>query len=147
MTGRLVAIARRAAKRAPMLEAESGEITLESGLVGDSRGAPGRRQVTVLDAAAWRAVCEELGCELPWTHRRANLLVEGVDLEDSAGCRLKVGDVLLEITCETTPCERMDEQQAGLGRALEPSWRGGVCCRVLRGGAVRPGDPVAMDGA
>jgi MOSC domain-containing protein YiiM len=38
----------------------------------------------------------------------------------------------------------MEEQCAGLKAALQPDWRGGVCCRVLRGGAVAIGDSVSL---
>jgi MOSC domain-containing protein YiiM len=43
---------------------------------------------------------------------------------------------------ETDPCPRMDAQHPGLTAALLPEWRAGVCCRVLKGGAIRSGDPV-----
>jgi MOSC domain-containing protein YiiM len=38
----------------------------------------------------------------------------------------------------------MDKQHEGLRKALTPEWRGGVACRVLRGGDVAVGDDVAL---
>ncbi len=130
-----------------MQERESAPVTRDGGLANDPRGRPGARQITVVAREAWQRACAELGAQLPWTLRRANLLVQGVALAGSAGSRLRVGDVLLEITGETEPCRRMDEQHAGLRAALEPEWRGGVSCRVLEGGTLAVGDRVALEAA
>ena len=141
---RLLGIAHRTVPRAPMEQAESAEITCERGVANDLRGKPGKRQVTVLAREAWQRACAELGSELDWTLRRANLLVEGVDLQEASGAGLRIGDALLEICCETDPCALMDKFRSGLREALEPEWRGGVSCRVLEGGLVRIGDPVEL---
>ncbi|MFQ5971775.1 MAG: MOSC domain-containing protein, partial [Alphaproteobacteria bacterium] len=102
-TGTLVGIARRESKFAPMEELRRAEVSLEDGVANDSRGrrrenASNDRQVTVISAGAWRAACAELGAEAPWTLRRANLLVDGIDLERSTGARLTIGEVELEVT-------------------------------------------------
>lgn len=145
--GQLTGIARRDAKRAPMQTLESAEVSAQAGVAHDFRGKAGRRQVTVLDARAWRRVCAELDADLPWTLRRANLLVDGLDLPKQAGDLLTVGQVVLRIERETDPCSRMDEQHAGLRKALEPDWRGGVCCSVVQGGQVAVGDTVSLNGS
>ena len=92
----------------------------------------------------WKDVCEELGRTLHWTTRRANILIEGVDLENTTGNLLKIGKFMLEITGELTPCHRMDEQKEGLTKALTPLWRGGVMCKILSEGIVSEGDQVTL---
>ncbi|MGB5247955.1 MAG: MOSC domain-containing protein, partial [Woeseia sp.] len=116
----------------------------DTGVAADFRGRPGKRQVTVLSARAWQAACDELGKELPWTTRRANLLVEDMDLPQKAGDILQIGDVRLQVTMEVDPCSRMEEQQPGLQAVLSPEWRGGVACTVLQGGTVAIGDEVRL---
>lgn len=143
-TGELVSIAIRAATKAPMEELRSARVSLERGVVGDSRGRPGPRQVTVLAEEGWRAACRDLGVELPWTLRRANLLVRGIALEASIGARVRIGGALLEVTEETAPCRVMDLQHQGLRQALGPDWRGGVSCRVLEAADISVADPVAI---
>lgn len=145
--GRLVGIARRDKKRAVMQVLETAEISTNSGVALDFRGKPGKRQVTVISADVWRQVCQELGTEVPWTTRRANLLVEGLVLPRVAGGEIRIGDVRMRVTGETDPCSRMDEQCAGLTAALKPEWRGGVCCTVLSSGAVTIGDAVSLTSA
>ena len=100
--------------------------------------------MTILSVEAWNSVCEELKTDLPWTTRRANLLVSGIKLPQESGYQIKIGEVLLEVTRQTDPCERMDEQYSGLTDALMPDWRGGVCCSVVRGGNITSGDKVTL---
>jgi MOSC domain-containing protein YiiM len=145
--GRLAGIARRDKKRAPMETLESAEIDTESGVAADFRGKPGNRQVTVLSATAWRAACADLQRDIPWTTRRANLLVDDLELPKKAGAELHIGSVCLRITGEVDPCSRMDEQCPGLTDALKPDWRGGVSCTVLQGGFVSVGDAVTVRGS
>ena len=140
----LLGIARKAASRGPMEEIPSVAIAVESGVDGDFRGRVQKRQVTVLSKDAWNAACAQLGSEIPWTTRRANLLVDGVSLENTDGMVLRVGEVELRITCETGPCHRMEEQYAGLRAAMTPDWRGGVGCTVIVAGTVRLGDKVEL---
>jgi MOSC domain-containing protein YiiM len=136
-------IAVRDASRAPMKEQQHVEVTLQQGIVQDYRGT-GLRQVTFLDVGQWQEVLDELGVDLPWYTRRANVLIEGIDLPATVGRRLQVGACRFAIGGETTPCERMDELQPGLRRILSPALRGGVWGKVLQGGALHVGDEVQV---
>lgn len=141
----LNAIAFRRQAKGPMLEIASVAISREAGVVPDTRGNPGRRQVTLLSLQSWQDACAELGTDLPWTCRRANLLIDGLRFSAAdIGRVIRIGDVELQIMLETDPCPRMDAQHEGLTAALIPHWRGGVCCRVLRDGTVRTGDAVVF---
>lgn len=143
-TGKLEGIAFKTARRGPMHTTDACFVGLETGVHNDVRGLPGKRQVTVLSREAFDLACAELGMELPWTIRRANLLVSGLHLAESTGKRIQIGEVWLEITGETDPCHRMDEQQPGLKDALMPDWRGGVLCRVLSEGFIKISDTVIL---
>ena len=140
--GRLAAIARRDKSRAPMQLLEKADISEVTGVAHDFRGKSKSRKVTLLSARVWADVCKELGKELPWTTRRSNLLVDDIDLPQSTGDVIEIGDVRLQVNKEVDPCFRMDEQCPGLTAALMPNWRGGVGCVVLSGGMVTVGDEV-----
>jgi MOSC domain-containing protein YiiM len=142
--GRLIGIARRKQKRAEMEILEGAEISEKTGVARDFRGKPGKRQVTVISAEAWAAACEDLGQQVPWTTRRANLLVEDTRLPQRTGDVIEIGVVRLLVTMEVDPCSRMEEQYEGLRAALTPDWRGGVACTVLKGGSIRLGDEVSV---
>jgi MOSC domain-containing protein YiiM len=144
MMGKLIGIAKATELRAPLREFESSNVTVEAGIDGDARGRKLNRQVTVLFRESWDDACGALGVELPWTTRRANLLVAGVDAPQSAGGKIHIGDVTLEIMFETEPCMLMEQAHTGLKAALTPKWRGGVCCKVVSGGKIAVGDAVSI---
>lgn len=141
--GRLIGIAKAREKLAPLEEMAAVPVTVARGLEGDARGMNTDRQVTVLFREGWEAACRELDAKIPWVARRANLYVEGVPVPRE-GERLRVGDVVLQVTKETKPCHLMDKAHEGLKAALTPEWRGGVCCNVISGGTIRVGDAVIV---
>ena len=60
--------------------------------------------------------------------------------------RSRIGaDVVLEITRETDPCERMEALAEGLRAALTPNWRGGACAMVITGGEIAIGDEIRIE--
>lgn len=143
--GKLLNIATRDASRTPMQQSDTATVTIEAGIDGDYRGTIAHRQITVLCREAWEIACRELNAYVDWTARRANLLVEGVDLHQTAGQQLHIGEVVLEITGETTPCPRMDGAHQGLQDALGPDWRAGATCKVLTGGQISVGNTVQLE--
>jgi len=152
--GSVAGIAIKRAKRAPMIVLTEAVVDEEFGIIGDHRGKPGKRQVTVLFGKKWRMACveacgshvEECALYIDWRARRANLFVEGIEAgEGDVGKLLHIGnEVVLEITKEITPCERMNEAHPGLEEALKPDWRGGVGCKVIRGGEIKLDDEVCL---
>ena len=129
----------------------ASELSVARGVEGDARGRlkPGgrnRRQVSLMERGDWDAATAEIGRALPWELRRANLLVDGIDLPQRGGARLRIGaTALLEITVECDPCFRMEAVAPGLEAALTPDWRGGALARVLEGGPIAVGDPIRIE--
>lgn len=149
--GTLAGIARHAFPRGPMEVLEHVHVSVEAGLAGDFRGAvkPGRkakRQVSLIERADWDVAMAELGVDHHWSARRANLLVEGLDLPQRAGAVVLIGAaVALEIMIECDPCSRMEEIEPGLKAALAVDWRGGALARVISGGEIRVGDSIRVE--
>ena len=104
-----------------------------------------RRQITIISSDTWDALMKELDADIPPASRRANLMVSGIDLENTRGHVLRVGGVRLAIGGETTPCERMDEAFPGLRAAMRPHWGGGVFAQVLDDGLITVGDAVTLE--
>ena len=141
--GTLQGIAVRNARRALMQERQKVDVTVAQGIVDDYRGA-GLRQVTFLSIQQWQETMQELGVDLPWYTRRANLLIDGIDLSEAVGQQLQIGECLFTIYGETEPCQRMDELQNGLQHALKPDLRAGVWGKVVRGGHLEIGQRVQL---
>ena len=121
-------------------------MTPDGGVDGDCNGHKNRRQVSLIEADDWAAALAEVGADIPWWERRANFLVEGLDLPQNIGARLRIGaDVVIEIRTECDPCERMEALHPGLRAALEPDWRGGALGKVIAGGIINIGDEIRIE--
>ena len=142
---RLIGIALRHKRRGQMCQLDTAAIGLQFGVKGDYRGRAGSRQVTVLSQDSWIDACDHLNVDLPWTIRRANLLITGKRFSrEDVGSIISIGKVELRITRETNPCHRMDDASDGLREALDIDWRGGVCCRVEQEGIIQVGMSVEL---
>lgn len=115
MAGRLAGIARHDRPKGPMETLEAVAVTAAEGVHGDHRGAlaatkPGRkRQVSLIEAESVAAAFAECGAALDWSDCRRNLLVSGLRIPREAGTCVAIGDrLVIEITVECDPCERMD---------------------------------------
>ena len=78
--GTVIGLARRKKLRGEIELVESVYIDRKTGLSGDIRGTALNRQVTLLSKRSWTEVCRELKEEIPWTFRRANILIDNFDL-------------------------------------------------------------------
>ena len=132
------------AHRGPMDPASTATLVAGRGVLG-SADQGGQRQVTILSKERWAQVRPALGITVDPSARRANLLVSGIDLEESTGRTLLVGACRLLIRGETRPCSRMDEACAGLQRALDSHWGGGAYAEVVDGGEIAVGDEVRWE--
>lgn len=120
----------------------AAELVAGRGLKGDATQG-GRRQVTILSLDRWRDATAGLPGPPDPSVRRANLLIEGVDLTNSRGRTLRIGEAEIRIFGETRPCHQMDEACPGLRAALDPPWTGGAFGEVMRGGTIATGSDVS----
>jgi MOSC domain-containing protein YiiM len=148
---RIAGIARHDRPFGPVELLDSADLIEGQGVAGDFRGthkagADGERGLVLMEAADWARATAECGADFPWWERRANFLVQGLDLPQTPGVRLRIGaEVLVEITQECAPCERMEALHPGLRDALAPDWRAGANARVLHGGGVSVGDEIRVE--
>ena len=142
MQGTVLALAQRPVKGAEMVICDHLKISRTDGVIGD-HGTSGKRQVSLLDEASWNIVCESLGQDLPWTIRRSNILIQGIDLPGLVGQNVHLGTAEIKVLGEVTPCHLMDAVKKGLKDALAIEWRGGVYGRGIESGVVQIGDKIS----
>lgn len=142
--GKVVAIFLKRAHGGPMDAQLAGVLEAGRGLVGNAdRG--GRRQVTLIAEERWADLMTQVGASLGPDARRANIVLSGIELENSRGRSLRIGEARLQIGGETRPCHQMEEAARGLQAAMRERWGGGVFAEVVEGGPVAVGDPVAWE--
>jgi MOSC domain-containing protein YiiM len=129
------------AHRGLMDPAVNATLVAGRGIVGNADQG-GRRQVTLLDLGRWHELMDRLGAELQTGARRANLVIDSLDLFDSRGKTLRIGATRLHVLGETRPCERMEEALPGLQAAMRERWGGGAYAEVVEGGEISVGDAV-----
>jgi MOSC domain-containing protein YiiM len=144
--GQLVALWVKRSHGGVMDRRATASLAAGRGLAGDATSG-GRRQVTILSLDRWRQLTGHLPGPPDPAIRRANLLVEGIDLDGSRGRILTIGSARVRIFGETRPCHQMDEACAGLLEALSPPWGGGAFGEVLTSGEVQVGCPVSWEPA
>jgi MOSC domain-containing protein YiiM len=142
MPGEILSIWIKRAHGEPMDRVDDASLVAGRGIKGNADQG-GWRQVTLIDESAWRNALAEVGAEVDFAARRANVLLRGIDLESSRGKILHLGESVIELLGETRPCEQMNEAQPGLRQALQPHWRAGAYGRIIQGGTIRVGDLAA----
>ena len=143
---RLLQIWIKRARRGPMDSKSQARLLAGRGLVNNTDQG-GKRQVTIVSREAWNVAQQELGEAMDPVARRANLLVSGIDLEESRGKILQIGEARILIHGETRPCERMDEACPGLRSALNSQWRAGAFGEVVHDALIQIGDSVSWQPA
>jgi MOSC domain-containing protein YiiM len=139
--GEIVSICIKRAHRLPMERVDEAELVAGRGLVGNADQG-GWRQVTIIDEDAWHQATEELGVDVDPSARRANVMIRGLDLENSRGRKIVLGDCIINIRGENPPCRLRDQMQ----EFLKPHWRAGIFGEIVQGGTIRVGDEVAFEG-
>jgi len=145
-SGKVLAMQRKEKVRGELEPIVTASVSVEKGIEGDARGVLKNAQITLISKEAWGAAMADLNParEVSWAERRANIFVDGMEFNESAGAHVTIGDVELEVMSETDPCHMMDAAYDGLRAALEPDWRGGGRCRVVKGGTINVGDTITM---
>jgi MOSC domain-containing protein YiiM len=142
--GRIEAIWIKRAHRGPMDAASEAELVEGKGIAGNVDRSR-RRQVSILERESWARCMAATTGTADASRRRANILVSGISLAHTRSRVLRIGDARLAIGGELTPCERMEEVQPGLQRALSADWGGGVFAQVLTAGRIRVGDAIEWE--
>lgn len=143
--GRVVWIGVRPSCRGPVHAVDQALLDVETGLIGDhyANRSTRTRQVTLIAQEAVAAIASYLGRQrIDPAELRRNIVVAGLNLHALKGRSVRIGPALLAITGECHPCSRMEET-FGMGGYQAVRGHGGVTARIIEGGLIKVGDPVA----
>lgn len=137
----------------PMRPQEQIELLAGKGIAGDryclgveqgfySEKPEEGRQVTLFEEEVLEALARDYKLALlPAEHRR-NITTRGVPLNWLVGQRFQIGPCVVEATRLSLPCRHIEEILEK--PVFDPLvHRSGLNCRILVGGTVRVGDPIA----
>ena len=122
-----------------------------AGIEGDKPRSP-RRAVIIYSLERIEGLREEGHPVAAPGSLGENIIVEGLDWASLVvGLRLRLGEVLLELTGPTAPCHVIEDQfsdrnSSRVEEARFPGWSRG-CAAVLEEGIVSPGDAVSFESA
>jgi MOSC domain-containing protein YiiM len=124
--------------RAPMEKLKGVRVLENLGLEGDRHAIPnGSRQVLFIEEETLNRL------DIPVGAVKENITTRGIELMHLApGTQLRIREAIFQLTKPCTPCSRMDEIRTGLQEELQG--RRGMMARVVRGGEIRVGDPIAI---
>jgi MOSC domain-containing protein YiiM len=142
VSSRLVSVNGNSEKEFRKLPQAEGRLVANFGLEGDRHAGRPERQVSILNAETVNELAER-GMPVQPGILGENITVEGVPvMQLPDGARLRIGDAELEITGDRPACREMLEIHADALKAMVG--RAGKMARVVRGGTVRPGDPIEL---
>jgi MOSC domain-containing protein YiiM len=142
MSGRLVSINGNASREFRKLPQPEGHLISDFGLEGDRHAGRPLRQVSILNNETVTEL-KQAGMPVAPGILGENVTVEGIpvmQLDD--GTHLRIGEAELEITGDRPACKELLEVHRDALKALVG--RTGKMARVVRGGTVRPGDPIEL---
>ncbi|HYA01542.1 MAG TPA: MOSC domain-containing protein [Syntrophobacteria bacterium] len=141
--GRVVAVSFSLHKGEKKTNIPTGRLLANKGLEGDAHAGDWHRQVSLL-AVESIARIRERGLAVSPGDFAENITTSGVRLwELPLGTRLALGKrVLLEVTQIGKECHSRCAIFHQVGDCVMP--REGIFARVLRGGTIRPGDPIGI---
>ena len=163
--GTVVAVCKKAQPGIPKISVEAIHLLGSYGVEGDYHAGefvrhrylakkdptvPNVRQVLLIDMTILSYLAEQ-DIHLEPGMMGENLVLDGISVMDlPIGTQLEVGESALEITEVRHPCYQLNESHPELLKCVENSGSGsdthnaGMMARILKGGWVRPGDPVQV---
>jgi MOSC domain-containing protein YiiM len=144
MNARLISVNTNAQKEFRKLPRREARLVANFGLEGDRHAGRPDRQVSILNAETVNELAQR-GMPVEPGVLGENFTIEGVPvMQIPDGTRLRIGEAELEITGDRPSCREMLEVHRDALKAM--TGRAGKMARVVRGGTVRPGDPVELIG-
>ncbi|HBS58898.1 MAG TPA: MOSC domain-containing protein [Firmicutes bacterium] len=142
MKGKIIAVCTSDKKGEKKVNVGKGELVVNFGLAGDVHGGDWHRQVSLLAMESIDKMRGH-GLEVNPGDFAENITTEGLVLHTlPIGTRMKIGDILLEVTQIGKECHSKCNIYHTVGDCVMP--REGIFVKVLKGGPVAAGDTIEV---
>lgn len=139
---RVIAVCISERKGTPKHEVPRIQLKRGHGIVGDAHAGNWHRQVSLLGQESVEKM-KAVFPDIPIGAFAENILTEGITLYTlPVGTKLRIGDVLLEVTQIGKECHAHCAIRRQVGDCVMP--REGIFAIVLEEGTIRSGDPVII---
>ena len=142
--GKIVAVSISENKGTRKKNVENAELKVDFGIVGDAHAGDSKRQVSLLAAESIEKM-KAKGLNVKAGDFAENITTEGIDLMSLVfGDRLRAGlEAVLEISQIGKVCHTRCNIYYEAGDCVMP--KEGIFAKVLKGGAVSPGDEIRKE--
>ncbi|MBO4937434.1 MAG: MOSC domain-containing protein [Oscillospiraceae bacterium] len=131
-------------KGTPKHEVPHLQLKIHHGIIGDAHAGSWHRQVSLLASESVEKMKDTFP-DIPAGAFAENILTNGLILHTlPVGTRLRIGEVLLEVTQIGKECHAHCAIRRQVGDCVMP--REGIFAIVLEEGIIRPGDPIIIPG-
>mgnify|MGYP000356750362 CR=1 FL=1 len=115
------------------------------GIVGDYRSDKFQiGQITLVEAEIIDVMSRTLGYDIPDGASRRQIMVKGIKLNELIGRNLRIGQILVRVEDKCNPCNNM-EKKIGPGAKEAMNGKGGIRCRVIKGGELHVGSKITVE--
>jgi len=101
-------------------------------------------QITLIEAEAIDTMTLKLGYDIPVGASRRQITVKGIELNELVGQNLRIGQILVRIEEKCNPCKNM-ETKIGPGAKDAMNDKGGIRCRIIKGGELYVNDKITVE--
>jgi len=122
---------------------EEVEAIAGHGLVGDRKYGT-KRQISLVSEEELAEAAARWGSEIPAGATRRQITISEGRFTRNPGDLIRVGEVLVSVIGNCSPCEEM-ELSVGPGARASLVDLAGVTGTIVEGGTIRVGDPVEFD--
>ena len=126
-----------------MVSADSLQLEARKGIVEDKRYfGKSKRQVTLIEREQLHAHADALGINgIGPGQARANIETSGINLHALLGREVQIGEAVLLLYEDRTPCYKMDAVCQGMRKLME-NGKQGVLAQVMKSGVIKIGDTI-----
>jgi MOSC domain-containing protein YiiM len=126
----------------PVRPVQEVEAVAGQGLVGDRKFGT-RRQISIVSTEELDDAATRWGSVIPAGATRRQITISGARLNREPGSTIRLGDVVVSVNGDCSPCDEM-EQSVGNGARAALVDLAGVTGTIVEGGTIRVGDPVQI---